>query len=213
MIASISILFKKESHAYTIQAAFPFFSRIPQQTGKLYGQFPYIRKRFCRCRILHSFGRMFEFLCFIPIYNTDKIIFLLNSFRVVKQKPNSMPRREIGCRLSLWGYAPHAQTDNKLHALWGYAPHTRGYFLMKRKYPKIHQKPAGFWISSGKGALPPLDSPMNTLHKRGSVTACGYCGGNFPQGICKGKPLTHAFTDFSRERKVSASVGGMSPQN
>ena len=108
-----------------------------------------------------------------------------------------MPRREIGCRLSLWGYAPH----------------TRGYFLVKRKYPKIHQKPAGFWISSGKGALPPLDSPMNTLHKRGSVTACGYCGGNFPQGICKGKPLTHAFADFSRERKISASVGGMSPQN
>ena len=139
--------------------------------------------------------------------------FFLNSFRVVKQKPNSMPRREIGYRLSLWGYAPHAQTDNKLHALWGYAPHTRGYFVLKRKYPKIHQKPAGFWISSGKGALPPLDSPMNTLHKRGSVTACGYCGGNFPQGICKGKPLTHAFADFSRERKVSASVGGMSPQN
>ena len=98
-------------------------------------------------------------------------------------------------------------------SVWGYAPHTRGYFLMKRKYPKIHQKPAGFWISIGKGALPPLDSPMNTLHKRGSVTACGYCGGNFPQGICKGKPLTHAFADFSRERKVSASVGGMSPQN
>ena len=41
--------------------------------------------------------------------NIDKIIFLLNSFRVVKQKPNSMPRREIGDRLSLWGYAPHAR--------------------------------------------------------------------------------------------------------
>ena len=33
-----------------------------------------------------------------------------------------------------------------------------------------------------------------------------------PQGISKGKPLRYAFADFSRKRKVSASVGGMSPQ-
>ena len=139
---------------------FHFFSRIPQQTGKLYGQFPYIRKRFCRCRILHSFGRMFEFLCFIPIYNTDKIIFLLNSFRVVKQKPNSMPRREIGYRLSLWGYAPHAQTDNKLHALWGYAPHTRGSFSFTRKGTK----------SVSKGI--PLRYPLGEVSP--AVTASGH---------------------------------------
>ena len=36
--------------------------------------------------------------------------------------------------------------------------------------------------------------------------------GHSPQGISKGKPLRYAFADFSRKRKVSASVGGMSPQ-
>ena len=31
-------------------------------------------------------------------------------------------------------------------------------------------------------------------------------------GISKGCPLRYAFADFSRKRKVSARVGGMSPQ-
>ena len=35
---------------------------------------------------------------------------------------------------------------------------------------------------------------------------------HFVEGISKGKPLRYAFADFSRKRKVSASVGGMSPQ-
>ena len=32
-------------------------------------------------------------------------------------------------------------------------------------------------------------------------------------GISKGCPLRYAFADFSRKRKVSASVGGTSPRN
>ena len=88
-------------------------------------------------------------------------------------------------------------------SVWGYAPHARGYFLMKRKYPKIHQKPTGFWISSGKGALPPLDFPINTLHKRGSVTACGYCGGAAPRGYLRGSPLdTLLLTFLVKEKSV-----------
>ena len=46
---------------------------------------------------------------------------------------------------------------------------------------------------------------------RGSVTALRLLRGRSPQGISKGKPLRYAFADFSRKRKVSASVGGKSP--
>ena len=44
------------------------------------------------------------------------------------------------------------------------------------------------------------------------MTACGYCGGNFPQGISKGNSLRYAFGSFSRKRKETAGVGCVTPQ-
>ena len=38
------------------------------------------------------------------------------------------------------------------------APVPRGYFLMKRKYPKIHKEPVGSLTSNRRGS-PPFDSP------------------------------------------------------
>ena len=60
--------------------------------------------------------------------------------------------------------------------------------------------------------VPPRLS-QNFQQERGERDRLRLLRGHSPQGISKGKPLRYAFADFSRKRKVSASVGGMSPQN
>ena len=60
--------------------------------------------------------------------------------------------------------------------------------------------------------VPPRLS-QNFQQERGERDRLRLLRGHSPQGISKGKPLRYAFADFSRKRKVSASVGGMSTQN
>ena len=82
-----------------------------------------------------------------------------------------------------------------------------------KKVGKDTPKTSWFLDFQQKGEYP-LRFPTNTYlsAKRGSVTACGYCGGNFPQGISKGNSLRYAFGSFSRKRKGTAGVGCVTPQ-
>ena len=74
--------------------------------------------------------------------------------------------------------------------------------------------PTSWFLDFQQKGEHPLRFPTNTSlsAKRGSVTACGYCGGNFPQGISKGNSLRYAFGSFSRKRKGTAGVGCVTPQ-
>ena len=72
------------------------------------------------------------------------------------------------------------------------APAPRGYFLMKRKYPKIHKEPVGSLTSNRRGSSP-FDSPDGVrgfCDKRGEVSRSD-CR---DYGRCKNEVLYHVQT-------------------
>ena len=71
-------------------------------------------------------------------------------------------------------------------------------------------------VYQGNGTLSLQERPVPTILSRSAVTLPLFITQSFVtnEEISKRTPpLGYAFADFSRKRKVSASVGGMSPQN